>query len=112
MVRRRGFSAQTLSVFRALASDTATWRHGYGLAQETGLKSGTLYPILIRLAERGLVEATWEEGQPAGRPRRHSYRLTAEGLAAAEMSLAEISPSRRARRTGHAVPRPTADGAG
>ena len=38
------------------------------LAKDTGLKSGSLYPILIRLAERGLVEACWEEEQPAGRP--------------------------------------------
>jgi PadR family transcriptional regulator, regulatory protein PadR len=111
VTRGSGFSAQTLSVLRALVADAASWRHGYGLAQETGLKSGTLYPILIRLAERGLVEASWEDGQPAGRPRRHLYRLTAEGLAVAEMSLAEISASRRARGTGHGVPRPTADGA-
>jgi hypothetical protein len=36
------------------------WRHGYGIARDTALKSGTLYPILIRLADRGLVEACWE----------------------------------------------------
>jgi Transcriptional regulator PadR-like family len=41
------------------------------IAKDTGLKSGSLYPILIRLADRGLVEARWEEEQPAGRPRRH-----------------------------------------
>ena len=53
------------------------------LAKQTGLRSGTLYPILIRLAGRGLVEACWEDGQPAGRPRRHLYRLSSDGLAAA-----------------------------
>jgi len=30
---------------------------------------GGLYPILIRLADRGLLETSWEEGTPAGRPR-------------------------------------------
>ncbi|MGH3406301.1 MAG: helix-turn-helix domain-containing protein [Streptosporangiaceae bacterium] len=64
MARRSGFSVQTLSVLDALEADPATWRHGYLLARQTGLRSGTLYPILIRLAERGLVEACWEDGMP------------------------------------------------
>ena len=89
MARRSGFSAQTLSVLAALEAEPASWRHGYGIATETGLRSGTLYPILIRLAERGLVEACWEDGQPAGRPRRHLYRLSPDGLAAARAALAE-----------------------
>ena len=88
MARRSGFSAQTLSVLASLAADPASWQHGYVLAKQTGLRSGTLYPILIRLAERGLVEACWEDGQPAGRPRRHLYRLSSEGLAAARAALA------------------------
>jgi PadR family transcriptional regulator PadR len=83
MVGRAEFSAQTLSVLAALCAEPREWRHGYGIARDTGLKSGSLYPILIRLADRGLVEARWEEGQPAGRPRRHLYRLTPEGLPSA-----------------------------
>lgn len=67
------------------------------LAKQTGLRSGTLYPILIRLAERGLVEACWEDGQPAGRPRRHLYRLTSGGLAAARAALAEQAQPRQPR---------------
>jgi DNA-binding PadR family transcriptional regulator len=84
---------QTLSVLAALCAEPAEWRHGYAIAKDTGLKSGSLYPILIRLADRGLVEARWEEEQPAGRPRRHLYRLTAGGLAAARAALAEPAPS-------------------
>src|SRR5215472_2650970 len=87
MARRAEFSAQTLSVLAALCADPREWRHGYGIARDTGLKSGRLYPILIRLADRGLVEARWEEGQPAGRPRRHLYRLTPDGLATARSAL-------------------------
>jgi DNA-binding PadR family transcriptional regulator len=55
------------------------WRHGYDLSKETGLKSGTLYPLLLRLAERGWVEARWDEPEYPGRPPRHLYRLTAQG---------------------------------
>lgn len=88
MVHRVKFSAQTLAVLRALVAEPSSWRHGYDLARETGLKSGSLYPILVRLADRELLEACWEEEQPAGRPRRHMYRLTADGLAAASAALA------------------------
>ena len=88
MSRRAAFSVQTLAVLAALAAEPSAMRHGYELARETGLKSGTLYPILIRLADRKLVEACWEEGEPAGRPRRHLYRLTSDGLAAALAALA------------------------
>jgi PadR family transcriptional regulator, regulatory protein PadR len=96
MAPRVKLSAQTLAVLRALAAEPSRWRHGYDLARETGLKSGSLYPILVRLADREMVEARWEEGQPAGRPKRHLYRLTDDGLAAASAALAaqpETSPA-------------------
>jgi PadR family transcriptional regulator, regulatory protein PadR len=91
------FSAQTIAVLTALSSTPSDWRHGYDLAKETALKSGTLYPILIRLADRGLVEATWEAEQPAGRPRRHLYRLTAAGLEAAHATGVPARAPRPAR---------------
>src|ERR1700675_3137049 len=83
MGSRSEFSPQTLAVLAALGGQPSAWQHGYALARETGLKSGTLYPILIRLADRGLVEACWQEEPAPGRPRRHLYRLTAAGLASA-----------------------------
>jgi len=82
------FSAQTLSVLAALCDEPSQWQHGYALAKQTGLKSGTLYPILIRLADRGMVEACWQDEPEPGRPRRHLYRLTAAGLASATEALA------------------------
>ncbi len=39
-----------------------------------------MYPILMRLADRGLLETTWEPDPPPGRPPRHLYRLAAPGL--------------------------------
>jgi PadR family transcriptional regulator, regulatory protein PadR len=94
MAERR-FSAQTLSLLAALEPDPTAWRHGYELAKETGLRSGTLYPILIRLADRGLVEACWEDEQPAGRPRRHLYRLTPDGIATARSATTKAQTRRR-----------------
>jgi DNA-binding PadR family transcriptional regulator len=85
---RSGFSPQTLAVMAALSDRPSEWHHGYEIAKGTGLKSGTLYPILIRLSDRGLLEADWEEDPAPGRPRRHLYRLTATGLAAAALATA------------------------
>ena len=67
-----------VSVLRALAADASRWRYGYDLGTEVHLKSGSLYPILVRLADRGLLESSWEPG-PAGRPPRHLYRLSPAG---------------------------------
>jgi len=88
---RAEFSAQTLPVLAALYAQPLQWRHGYALARQTGLKSGTLYPILIRLTDRGLVEACWQDEPVPGRPRRHLYRLTAAGLASATGALASAT---------------------
>jgi PadR family transcriptional regulator PadR len=78
MQRNRPPSAQTINVLRALAADPAHWRYGYDLATQVQLKSGSLYPILVRLADRGLLETSWEQGQ-GSRPPRHLYRLTSTG---------------------------------
>ena len=76
--RNRPPSAQTINVLRALAADPARWRYGYDLATEVQLKSGSLYPILVRLADRGLLDTSWEPAA-ASRPPRHLYRLTSSG---------------------------------
>ena len=83
MVRSRALSGQALSLLSALAASGEAWRHGYDLAQATGLRSGTLYPLLIRLEAQGILEAQWQAPAARGRPPRHSYRLTAAGLALA-----------------------------
>jgi PadR family transcriptional regulator, regulatory protein PadR len=78
VARTRAPSAQAIRVLSALAGDPTRWRYGYELATEVHLKSGSLYPILVRLADRGLLETSWEPGPP-GRPPRHLYRLTPDG---------------------------------
>jgi DNA-binding PadR family transcriptional regulator len=66
-----------------IRQDAGEWRHGYDLCREAGVKSGTLYPMLIRLADQGLLDAEWREAEKPGRPPRHAYRLTPKGLALA-----------------------------
>ncbi|KQS53716.1 hypothetical protein ASG17_14460 [Brevundimonas sp. Leaf363] len=82
MTRARRPSAQTLAVLTALGAQPREWLYGLELAAATGLKSGSLYPILIRLADRGWLESQWLEPQREGRPPRHAYRITGAGRAA------------------------------
>lgn len=89
-------------MLRQLVREPRDWHYGYDLSRSTGLKSGTLYPILIRLAERGWLETRWAEPERTGRPPRHLYRLTADGMAAA----ATLSATDEARGTTHRRPRP------
>ena len=94
MARPRRPSPQTLAVVLALAEAPTTWRYGYELCNRLDIQAGSMYPILIRLTDRGLLETAWETDAPAGRPPRHLYRLTGPGLAyAAEQAQAAPSGS-------------------
>lgn len=100
VARIRRPSKQTVAVLGALAASTGTWRHGYDLSRETGIASGTLYPLLMRLEERGYLESRWSEGIE-GRPPRHLYRLTAAGFRyAAGAGPARHRPATRPRLEG------------
>jgi PadR family transcriptional regulator PadR len=72
-------SPQTLRILDAFLHHPSEWKYGYDLSRNTGLKSGTLYPILMRLADRKLLETSWEAGE-IGKPARHMYRLTPHGM--------------------------------
>lgn len=74
--RRHRPSPQTLAVLFALAAKPERWSHGYDLCRSLDLKPGTVYPILIRLAECGLLVTSWEGGPPKERPARHRYRIS------------------------------------
>jgi PadR family transcriptional regulator, regulatory protein PadR len=105
--RRPDASPQTLLVLGALLDAPGDWHYGYELSRRLGLASGTLYPILVRLAERGCLETRWVEAERAGRPPRHIYRLTAAGQALARSRLATA-----AARPPQPDPRPATEGAG
>jgi PadR family transcriptional regulator, regulatory protein PadR len=80
-------SPQTVLVFTEFLRGPEEWKYGYDISRSTGLKSGTLYPILMRLADRSLLETAWETTE-AGRPPRHMYKLTADGLRVARTQVA------------------------
>ncbi|MCA3717261.1 PadR family transcriptional regulator [Brevundimonas sp.] len=90
MARRSNISPQTRRVFAALAQQPQAWRHGYDLSRETSVKSGTLYPLLMRLTDQGLLEAEWRQPLEPGRPPRHAYRLTSTGVALAAAQATEV----------------------
>jgi PadR family transcriptional regulator len=92
MARRRKSSGQTLVLLGVMLDRPRTWRHGYDLSMETGLQSGTLYPILMRLCDRELLESKWGPAEQPGRPPRHLYRLTSDGIAFAKSELAAAKP--------------------
>jgi PadR family transcriptional regulator, regulatory protein PadR len=83
MARNRRPSKQMLALLRALYAAAPGWSHGYDLMRSTGILSGTLYPLLMRMSDQALVEAEWRAPKRPGRPARHAYRLTATGLAMA-----------------------------
>lgn len=79
--REPRLSMQTMRVLDALLGARAEELSGADIRRATGLASGTLYPILLRLEEAGWLQSQWEGIDPAetGRPRRRFYRLTAIG---------------------------------
>jgi PadR family transcriptional regulator, regulatory protein PadR len=88
MERCRRPSTHTLALLAALIQRPRAWHYGYDLSRITELKSGTLYPILMRLCDRGVLESKWQPPVQEGRPPRHMYRLTATGLVFARQSIA------------------------
>ena len=94
MPRSRRPSKQMLALLEILSSRPHEWRHGYDVMKETGLASGTVYPLLMRMTDQGLVEAEWREPARPGRPARHAYRLTPAGLALALRAVDDERPSR------------------
>jgi PadR family transcriptional regulator PadR len=90
-------SPETLRVLDRFVDRPTGWHYGYELSRETGLKSGTLYPILMRLERHRLLEARWVVTED-GVPPRHTYRLTPNGLEWARTRLAEARPRAMVRQ--------------
>ncbi len=75
--------ALDMLVLRLLTEDK---KYGYQLIMELReksgnifcLKEGTLYPILYRLEEEGLVESRWSEAENKQLPRKY-YLMTDKG---------------------------------
>lgn len=104
MTRKRALSDQARALLAALLDAQGRWSHGYELVSLTGIGSGTLYPLLIRLEAQGHLEAEWQQPVMRGRPPRHAYRLTADGhrlalseaIALPRSALAKVSLAAKA----------------
>ena len=105
MTRKRALSTHARALLAALLAARGRWSYGYELSSLTGIKSGTLYPLLIRLEAQGHLEAEWQPPVAYGRPPRHAYRLTAAGqrLAFSEAALIGRTPSLAGWRVGEAA---------
>lgn len=97
-MRSRAPSPATITLLAALLQQPQAYRHGYDLMKATGLESGTLYPILARLNDRGLLHAEWRQADGDGKPPRHAYRLTKVGIAYANEHTVPQTRARAARR--------------
>lgn len=82
-LRRGGAEACVLALLRRQE------RYGYELARaltDSGLvaSEGTIYPLLGRLRQQGLVDTTWRASTEG--PSRRYYRLTGDG----QLALGEL----------------------
>ena len=83
----------TFATAAVLSALTHGLSYGFEIVDRTGLRAGTVYPVLRRLEERGLVRASWEPASRAhaeGRPPRRHYRVTREGRREAEAAAARF----------------------
>jgi DNA-binding PadR family transcriptional regulator len=71
----------TVRVLRVLQDHAGDELYGREIGWLSGLPSGTVMPILARLAREGWLEARRENADPAklGRPVRSYYKLTEVG---------------------------------
>ena len=75
--------------------------HGYQLLEEIEerscgfhkLEPGSIYTLLRRMEERGLLDSKWEKVE--GNPERRVYTLTAKGVEALKMGLTSIIKRKR-----------------
>jgi len=85
MAQRLSFG--TVAILHAIASGS---EFGFDIMDATGLTSGTVYPALDSLEEKGLLRSRWEDPRIArreGRPPRRYFKLTAAGTTALGVAL-------------------------
>lgn len=90
--RSRALSLQAVKLLAAMLEDPAQERWGSWLGERIGAPSGTVYPLLRTLEQKGLLESRFEDVAPSevGRPRRRLYRLTGQGETVARREVAQL----------------------
>ena len=86
-------SHQGLRILKLFLQEVTFEFSGADVIKSTRMLSGTVYPILLRFEQDGLMESRWEEKDPhqLRRPRRRLYRLTGKGAAFARSALRQVS---------------------
>lgn len=82
-------------------------RYGFDIIEASGLPSGTVYPILRRLEDAGLLRSRWEAVHAAReeqRPPRRYYQLTGRGAETVRLTTERFPGI--ARSLGEPAPRP------
>lgn len=72
-------SRQTLNVLEVLLEDPTRPTYGFELMTRARIKSGSLYPILVRLERAGFLESAWEERDPQNSRRAAAALLRSHG---------------------------------
>ncbi|WP_336214799.1 PadR family transcriptional regulator [Nonomuraea sp. LPB2021202275-12-8] len=68
--------------------------HGWAIMKRTKRSGPTVYNVLDRLEDAGMIDGKWEEIEPdANRPRRRFYTLTGAAVPVARALLAERRPT-------------------
>lgn len=84
---------QSLKVLRVLYDNPAEPYYGYDIIDRTGIKAGTLYPILARLEAAGWIKSRWEKIDPKKekRPKRKLFKLTSKGIMGASEAFQALT---------------------
>jgi PadR family transcriptional regulator PadR len=71
-------------VYAVLLDPEYSYHHAYLLAKAARVRSGTLYPLLTRLENKGWLTSDWDAPDPRypEQPRRRHYIVTPLGAAA------------------------------
>jgi PadR family transcriptional regulator PadR len=82
----------TLRVLTLMLEDPRSELSGADLSKLTGLASGTIYPLLLRLEGAAWLESRWETDEPTamGRPRKRLYRVTGLGVRKLKAEVREV----------------------
>ncbi len=112
MRKTRRLSDEAARVLKLFLRDPSRDIFGLEVLAETGIQSGSLYPILHRLQHQQLLTARWEPLSTAtsqGRRPRRLYRLDSANADRASDALAEWQAA--ARRSTKTTPSLHASGA-
>lgn len=88
LTRRTPATAAVVGVL--LESSNAIW--GLQVVKATGLKTGTVYPILERLERAGWITSEWDTDLTRKGPRRRYFKLEADAVPLAQEYVSSQQP--------------------